>query len=81
MDAVGPLGVCVQDIEYVDSIVTGERISEEDTLKPKDIRIGIPKECFFENLDPLIEKAALRAIDNLRKAGFVIVEGDSIKNV
>jgi mandelamide amidase len=52
-DTIGPLANCMDDIAFLDTLVTDQRHTE--ITNPKDIRIGIPNENFFENLDPLVQ--------------------------
>mmetsp|Transcript_46100 Transcript_46100/g.33893 ORF Transcript_46100/g.33893 Transcript_46100/m.33893 type:complete len:147 (-) Transcript_46100:49-489(-) len=47
-DTVGPIGVSVEDIAFLDEIITNQR--HRSMPEPKDIRIGIPKENFFHDL-------------------------------
>ena len=51
-DTIGPLAVSMEDVSLIDEIVTGER--PLDIPKPESIRIGVPNEYFYEDLDPLV---------------------------
>ena len=50
----------------MDSLVTGEEPYE---IEPLEIRLGIPKSHFFEDLGPEIERAVWEAVRKLRDAG------------
>jgi hypothetical protein len=49
-ESLGCLGVSVEDIAYIDEVVTSEK--HEKIESPKHIRIGIPKQGLFEDLAP-----------------------------
>ena len=55
-DAIGPMVRYAGDLAILDEVVTRQKPLEPP--KEKDIRIGIPREHFWDNLDPEIEKAA-----------------------
>ena len=42
----------MEDVSLIDEIVTGER--PFDIPKPQNIRIGVPNEYFYEDLDPVV---------------------------
>ena len=82
LDSVGPLTRTVEDAALVYQILQGEDARDESTLgiRPSDVlgsmkagakglRIGIPQETFFDNLDPEVEKAVLAAADVFRDLG------------
>ncbi|MFA5106792.1 MAG: Asp-tRNA(Asn)/Glu-tRNA(Gln) amidotransferase subunit GatA [Patescibacteria group bacterium] len=48
----------------------------KESLKdvPKGLRLGIPKEYFIDGLDPAVETAIRKAIEDLRGLGFTIVD-------
>lgn len=82
LDSVGPLTRTVEDAALVYQILQGEDARDESTLgiSPSDVlgsmkagakglRIGIPQETFFDNLDPEVEKAVLAAANVFRDLG------------
>ncbi len=86
-DSIGPLTRTVEDAALVYQILQGEDARDESTLghRPDDVlgslkagvkglRIGIPQDAFFDNVDPEIEKAVERAIDVFRDLGAVVEE-------
>ena len=49
-DTIGPIGVSMDDIALMDEIVTNQR--HKEIPEAKTIRIAIPKENYYEDLDP-----------------------------
>jgi Asp-tRNA(Asn)/Glu-tRNA(Gln) amidotransferase A subunit family amidase len=49
-DTVGPLAVSMDDVAFLDEVVTNER--HNTTLLPSQIRIGVPHQNYYEDLDP-----------------------------
>ena len=74
-DTVGPMARCVADVRLLDAIManadppTAER--ELDGL-----RLGVPRNVFFRNLELEIAEAAGRLLDLLSDAGALLVEAD-----
>lgn len=72
-DTVGPLARTVADIALVDGIITGD----SSVLKPikfSDLRIGIPREYFYENLESDVADRMERFLGALRSEGVTLVE-------
>jgi aspartyl-tRNA(Asn)/glutamyl-tRNA(Gln) amidotransferase subunit A len=87
LDHVGPITKRVEDAALLLSVIAGyderdptssERVVPDyiKMLKvdPSDLRIGVPKNYFFENCDKEVSKAVRSAIDQLEKQGCSIVE-------
>jgi Asp-tRNA(Asn)/Glu-tRNA(Gln) amidotransferase A subunit family amidase len=85
LDSVGPLTRSVEDAALVYQILQGEDARDDSTLgiSPEDVlgsmkagakglRIGIPQDAFFDNLDPEVEKAVLAAADVFRDLGATV---------
>ena len=53
-NAIGPLANCMADVELLDEIVTGEKPFKD--LKVSDIRIGVARPYFYEDLDPKVRE-------------------------
>lgn len=73
-DQLGPHARSVKDLILFDSVVTGNQA----TVSPvalKGMRLGIIRSFYFEGLDPEVERIIDRALENLRRAGVEIVEG------
>jgi aspartyl-tRNA(Asn)/glutamyl-tRNA(Gln) amidotransferase subunit A len=82
LDSVGPLTRSVEDAALVYQILQGEDARDDSTfgIRPEDVlgsmkagakglRIGIPRDAFFDDLDPEVEKAVLAAADVFRDLG------------
>ena len=74
-DTVGPIARCVADIRLLDSIMADvEHGSAGAGLK--GLRLGVPRDVFYANLDPEVAEAAGRLLDLLSNAGVEFVESD-----
>lgn len=76
---MGPFANCVDDVILLDEIVSGEK--HLATPNPKDIRIGLPNENYYEDLDPEVQSVAKHSIKKLKEQGFTLVSGDGIRGV
>lgn len=75
----GPLARSVEDIILLDTIVTKD--SSKVRVKPRKIRIGVPREYFYEGqgtfnfpTDPELEAAIDATIAKLQEAGVTIID-------
>ena len=74
-DTAGPLARSVADLAAIDSTVTGY----EGALIAKpiaEIRIGVPRGFFWEDLEAETAKICEAALDSLRRAGATLVEAN-----
>jgi mandelamide amidase len=78
-DTVGPMARTVADIALVDGVVTGET-SPLSAVRPSGLRIGVPREHFYENLEPAVATLMEAFLAGLRAEGVTLVE-ESIANV
>ena len=78
-NSIGPLACFIEDVVLLDETVTGE--IPVKIPSPSNIRIGIPREYFYENLDPRISKVVEEVIEKLRKAGVQIIDNEGIKDI
>ncbi|MCE8007524.1 indoleacetamide hydrolase [Aestuariivita sp.] len=72
-DTAGPLARSVRDIALLDAVLAGE----DDTLPEAgitEITLGVPRQMFFEDLDPVVERAVEAALSQLSSAGATLVE-------
>ena len=72
-DTVGIISRSIKDVVLFDSILSGEGSSLEDTSLDQ-ITLGIPKEVFFENLEPQVENVITAQLSNLEKLGVKLKE-------
>lgn len=82
LDSVGPLTRSVEDAALVHQILQGEDARDDSTIgvQPEDVlgdlkrgarglRVGIPQDAFFDDLDPEVESAVVAAADVFRELG------------
>jgi indoleacetamide hydrolase len=72
-DTVGPLARTVADLALVDSAITGEASSLEP-VKLNGLRIGVPLEYYYENLEPAVASLMQDLLASLASHGVVLVE-------
>jgi mandelamide amidase len=72
-DTVGIISRSVKDVVLFDNILSREGYSLEDTSL-NQITLGIPKEVFFENLEPQVENIITAQLSNLEKLGVKLKE-------
>ena len=71
-DTVGPMVSSVEDCQLLDEILSGEKNNyQEMTLK--GLRIGVPREYFYENLEPLIAEKTEHLLKQIKQAGAELV--------
>ena len=72
-DTIGPMASNVSDIVLLDSIITGH----QQIIKPcslKGLRLGIPRQYFYENLAPNVAAAIDSTLTTLTAAGAVLID-------
>lgn len=87
LDQIGPLTKDVRDCALLMNIISGHDPKDSTSVNVpvpdytqslvkdvKGLRIGIPKECFIEGLNPEVEKSVRAAIDVLKQQGASVVE-------
>ncbi len=72
-DVVGPFARSVRDIALMDGVLAGEATTL-DAAELSDIRLGIPRAMFFENLDPEVASAMTAQLDTLAAKGAKLIE-------
>ena len=78
LDCVGPMAQSVRDVARLLTVITGSVKNYEASLTQpvRNLRIGIPKSYFYENLDPAIEASVLNAISAFQDLNIEIVDVD-----
>ncbi|QUJ75280.1 indoleacetamide hydrolase [Sulfitobacter albidus] len=72
-DTAGPIARYVEDIALMDGVLAGqEPVSQSITLD--EVVLGLPREVFFENLEPAVETAVQATLKTLEKAGAKLIE-------
>ena len=74
-DTAGPMTRSVADCALLDGVVTGGP-TEAAPAQLKGLRIGVPRQHFWENLDTELEKICEGALRRLTDAGVVLVDVD-----
>lgn len=74
-DQVGPHARTIADLLLFDAAVTGSA-TEASPPPLKGLRLGIIRSYFWEGLDPEVARVTGVALENLRKAGVELVEGE-----
>lgn len=70
-DTAGPIARCVADLALLDSVMTGQL--NTPVINLHDLRLGVPNDYFWENLDPDMSEAANSALENLKAKGVQLV--------
>jgi mandelamide amidase len=78
-DTVGPMARCVADVALVDAVISGQTASIEPVRLSK-LRLGVPREYFFENLEPGVARSMEALLHALKSQGTVLIE-ESIPNI
>jgi aspartyl-tRNA(Asn)/glutamyl-tRNA(Gln) amidotransferase subunit A len=82
LDQIGPITKTVEDCQTVFDVIKGEdpldstsqKIVEKDSIIPKKLKIGLPKEYFVKGMDYEVEKAIEKVIEKYRAIGAEIKE-------
>ena len=82
LDHAGPMAQTVEDVSILLQAVNArthtrpvDQITRE-VKEIKDVRVGIPKTYFWENLAPEVDTAIRAAVRNLEKLGAQLIEVD-----
>ena len=73
-DTAGLMGRTVADVALLDSVETGTPLAQAARLR--GLRLGVPRNPFWQDLDPELAAVMERALRRLRAAGVVLVEVD-----
>ena len=73
-DTAGPMARTVADVALLDSVIMGASFPARVALK--GLRLGLPREFFWVNLDPETEVVMNEALKRLRDLGVVFVDAD-----
>lgn len=74
-DTVGPMARSMGDLVLLDSVITGDW-SPIRRAEAEQVRLGVPRQYFYDNLDYDIRPIVERALSELGAAGCTIVEAD-----
>lgn len=73
-DTVGVFAGSVRGVAEVDTVITGDTSDAE--VKLGELRLGVPRKGFWENLDPTVEEASHTALERLTDAGATLIDID-----
>ncbi|MEO9516866.1 MAG: indoleacetamide hydrolase [Paracoccaceae bacterium] len=72
-DTVGTLARSVRDIALMDNVLSGEHGSAEG-VDPSQVTLGVPKDRFFDNLEPAVAVVIEKQLSVLGNAGAKLVD-------
>jgi len=72
-DTVGTIAKSVSDVCLFDSVMSNSQFKEKK-MPLNTITLGIPKEVFFDNLEPVVEKVVQSQLKTLESAGVKLRE-------
>ena len=75
-DTAGPITHDVATAALLDDILAGNTVSTLETISLEGLRIGVPKGYFHAQLSDHVATTTARVLDQLAKAGVVLVEAD-----
>jgi len=74
LDHVGPMGSCVEDCRLAMDAMTGDRFKLPALATLRGMRIGVPRNFYFERIDPEVNTAVTRAITEMGRQGAAVSE-------
>lgn len=74
LDTVGPMARTVADVALMHAAISGVR--PPAAVRLTDARIGLPRQHYWEDLDPEVERVARIALSRLQDAGATLVDVD-----
>ena len=72
-DTVGPMARSVSDVAVLDAVMADESAEFPET-DLRGIRLGVPRDYFYDDLEPLIVERLEALFSVLRDAGVILVE-------
>jgi aspartyl-tRNA(Asn)/glutamyl-tRNA(Gln) amidotransferase subunit A len=74
LDHVGPLGSCVEDCALAMNALADGEFSLPHLAGLKGIRVGVPKNFFFDRVDAEIAAAVRKSISDMERLGAALVD-------
>lgn len=71
-DTVGIMARTVEDIILLDSVITSAP-ADFSAISPEQIRLGVPEDYFYDNLEPGVRMTVDEALEALRQANVTLV--------
>lgn len=75
-DTAGPMARSVADLRILDSIMCGATAKPSALPSLGEIRIGVPRACFFDALEPEVEAGIEAALERFAAYGITLVDAD-----
>lgn len=75
-DTAGPITHDVATAALIDDILAGNPVSKLEPVTLAGLRIGVPRDYFYDQLSEHVATTTERVLDQLTKAGVVLVEAD-----
>lgn len=73
-DTIGVMANSVADVTIIDSIVTGLKEDTASARSFSDLRIGVPRQGFYDDLDPHVSRSVEAGLAALEHAGVQLIE-------
>jgi len=74
-DTVGPMARSVSDVALLDKVLSNSAPSDT-SVELKGLRIGVPRQYFYENLEPLVAAKMETLLEQLKTAGVHLVNAN-----
>ena len=74
LDHVGPIGSCVEDCALAMNAIADGDFNLPLASDLKGLRVGVPKNFFFERVDDQVAVAVKRAISEMQRLGASLIE-------
>jgi len=74
LDTVGIIARSVADIALVDSVLAGEPQAALPAVSAPTLRLGVPRNYFYADLDPETARVTELALAKLRRAGVELID-------
>lgn len=75
-DTAGPMARDVRTVAALDAVLAGSAFSELATVNPSDIRLGVPRTHFYQNLSHDVSGRMEEVLKILSAEGIELVEAD-----
>jgi len=75
-DTAGPIARDVATVALLDSVLADEAIEPTAIVSLEGLRIGVPRQYFYDNLSAPVATAIAEVLQQLRSAGAILIEAD-----
>lgn len=74
LDHVGPIAATVEDCALAMNVIAGRHFNLASAADLNGVRVGVPKNFFFERVDDQVAAAVRRAISDMERLGATLIE-------